>query len=516
MNSRGDSGPGGPANPGQPPKDTAGDRPERLHAPSIGGPEGRPPPTPVDRIAEEAERAGAETTPAQTLTSFDWLSTIADELVLVSDRMGNQPAAAKAPSEPPSARASDFADLPLDAASASILGQVVLGYSPIIDEHRGVIATRLTLVPVRADAVLDTGALLRAVGEVWPAGSGVVSLNVVSEPLLKDLLRAKPNPNVMIEVPASLAGAPDNAQALLEIASRGNTLLIKGRPERELPRAVLPCFKWSIVDFADDRRLGGAAPPSGVARSIPHLQTGVRTMAQLRLSFSRGAIAVIGWPIHESLTSFQKARPDLRVVLEMISRIDRGEATAAIAQSLMRDPLLGFELLRYTNAAPSGPLQLEAGSFHDAISILGHQHLRRWLAGILGQAGDEVLLKPVNFAALRRGLLMRLLAADSSDAQTRDELFMCGAFSLLDRILAKPVGELMRTLVLPERVRQALVERRGPFLPMLELARAIESEVPHDIRAAANAAFVSPLEINRALLRTLHIASRMERASSGS
>lgn len=239
-------------------------------------------------------------------------------------------------------------------------------------------------------------------------------------------------------------------------------------------------------------------------------------MAQLRLSFSRGAIAVIGWPIHESLTAFQKARPDLRVVLEMISRIDRGEATAAIAQSLMRDPLLGFELLRYVNAAPSGPLQLEAGSFHDAISILGHPHLRRWLAGILGQAGDEVVLKPVNFAALRRGLLMRLLAADSSDAQTRDELFMCGAFSLLDRILAKPVGELMRTLVLPERVRQALVERRGPFLPMLELARAIESEVPHDIRAAANAAFVSPLEINRALLRTLHIASSMERASSGS
>jgi hypothetical protein len=50
-------------------------------------------------------------------------------------------------------------------------------------------------------------------------------------------------------------------------------------------------------------------------------------------------------------------------------------------------------------------------------------------------------------------------------------------------------------------------------LPLLELVRAIEPEVPHDICSAANAAFVSPGEINRALLRTLFVAAELERGA---
>ena len=44
----------------------------------------------------------------------------------------------------------------------------------------------------------------------------------------------------------------------------------------------------------------------------------------------------------------------------------------------------------------------------------------------------------------------------------------------------------------------------------LELARAVESELPHDIRAASQALFVEPIEVNRALLRSLLVASRLE------
>ena len=112
---------------------------------------------------------------------------------------------------------------------------------------------------------------------------------------------------------------------------------------------------------------------------------------------------------------------------------------------------------------------------------------------------------------MRRGLLMRELAATrQDDDETRSELFMCGVFSLLDRVFAKPVGELLQTLVVPERVRQALVDEAGRYFPMLELARAVETELPHEIRAAADAVFVGPLEINRALLRTLAIAAQLE------
>ena len=66
-----------------------------------------------------------------------------------------------------------------------ILGQVALGYSPMIDRHRAVIATRLTAVsdaPGRHAATPPR--LLAAVAEVWPDDGGSVSLNVLSETLL--------------------------------------------------------------------------------------------------------------------------------------------------------------------------------------------------------------------------------------------------------------------------------------------------------------------------------------------
>ena len=69
------------------------------------------------------------------------------------------------------------------AGTPVILNQVALGYSAFIDRNRAVVATRLTVFPMRPDAVLDAGQLLAAVGEVWPPTGGRVSLNIASESL---------------------------------------------------------------------------------------------------------------------------------------------------------------------------------------------------------------------------------------------------------------------------------------------------------------------------------------------
>ena len=71
----------------------------------------------------------------------------------------------------------------------TVLGQVVLGYSPMVDRHRAITAARLTVFPSRPDATPDAAALLEAVAEVWPADGGRVSLNVASETALQDLVR---------------------------------------------------------------------------------------------------------------------------------------------------------------------------------------------------------------------------------------------------------------------------------------------------------------------------------------
>ena len=119
-------------------------------------------------------------------------------------------------------------------------------------------------------------------------------------------------------------------------------------------------------------------------------------------------------------------------------------------------------------------------------------------------------MKPVMFAALRRGLLMEELVRQNGDAEMRGEMFICGVFSLLDHMLKLPFEELLKALPVPDRVRDALISRQGPLAPYLELVCAIENEALFDIRECADRVFMGLLEINGAVLRALRSARQLD------
>jgi len=390
-----------------------------------------------------------------------------------------------------------------------VLGQVVLGYSPMVDRHRAITAARLTVFPSRADTVPDSAALLEAVAEVWPADGGRVSLNVASETALQDLVRFRPAPNVMVEIPAFMACDIANSDALREMHAHGSTLLIKGRPLSPLPREVLPCFAYSIIDVADDRR-DGSPPPGGVTRTIPHIQAGVRTLAEMEQSFQRGAIAVLGWPIDDVAANGKgHARPELQFIVELINRVDREEPADRLEAVLKTDPTLAFRLMRYINS-PAFGLSVEINSFRHAIMVLGYNRLKRWLALLLASASKDPNVKPVMYAAVRRGLLMEELGRQSASADQRSEMFICGVFSLLDRLMGQPLAELVQSIPVPDTVRAALVDGAGPYHAQLELVRAVEAESVFDIRSAADATMLGLPEVNRAVLRALAGARQLD------
>lgn len=396
----------------------------------------------------------------------------------------------------------------------AILGLVSLGYSPVIDRNRAVIATRLTVSPLKPDIVLDPSELLAAVSGVWPADGGRVALNVASETLLQDLMRSEPTTNVMVEIPAFMAVDSANASAIVALHARGNALMLKGRPLAELPREVLPCFRYSIIDFTDDRRLQEASAPAGISRNIQHVQAGVRSVADMELSFSRGAAAVLGWPIDDVIvTSNNKGKPagqtDLNTIVELIHRVDTQEPIDKLEATLKRDPTLAFKLMRYINS-PAFGLSVEISSFRHAIMMLGYARLKRWLALLLATASKDVNLKPVMFAAVRRGLLMEELVRTSGDEEMRNEMFICGVFSLLDRMFKQPFEDLLKSIPVPEKVYQALVEETGPYHPFLEVVRAVEDGSPYDFRQSADNLMMSVSEINRAMLRALTAGMQLD------
>ena len=141
--------------------------------------------------------------------------------------------------------------------------------------------------------------------------------------------------------------------------------------------------------------------------------------------------------------------------------------------------------------------------------LMGYGPLKRWLALLLVTAGRDPALRPAMFAAVRRGLLMEELVRATADEETRGEMFICGVFSLLDVMLGRSFDELFRSVPVPERVQQALVEGTGPYQAALTLARALEQGVRSDILAAADGCFLGLGEVNVALLRALAAAREL-------
>jgi len=278
---------------------------------------------------------------------------------------------------------------------------------------------------------------------------------------------------------------------------------------------VLPCFKYSIIDLADERRLSDNATPPGVTRSILYVQSGVRTVVDMEGAFARGAEAVLGWPIDDAVSTTAAMQgksqigPGMQAIVKLIHQVDKEEPIEKLENTLKLDPPLAFKLLRYINS-PAFGLRVEINSFRHAIMMLGYQRLKRWLALLLATASKDVNLRPVMFAAVRRGLLMEELVRSTGDEEMRNEMFICGVFSLLDRMFQQPFATLLDTIPVPERVRQALAEESGPYKPYIELVRAVESESLFDFRDAADTLMMSVSEINRAQLRALMSASDLE------
>ena len=166
--------------------------------------------------------------------------------------------------------------------------------------------------------------------------------------------------------------------------------------------------------------------------------------------------------------------------------------------------------MRYINS-PAFGLRVEISSFRHAIMMLGYKRLKRWLALLLATASKDVNLKPVMFAAVRRGLLMEELGARQrrrGDAQRDVHLRrVLAARPHVPAALLRTAGQHPGA-----RARVPGAGRRRPARtsPTSQLVRAIENESLFDFREAAEALMMSVSEINRAQLRALTAASQLE------
>jgi c-di-GMP phosphodiesterase len=164
--------------------------------------------------------------------------------------------------------------------------------------------------------------------------------------------------------------------------------------------------------------------------------------------------------------------PAMARVTRLLNRVLQDAELSEIAAELRSDVSLSYELLRHANSPLLG-LRRQIDATDQAVLLLGRDAIYRWLcARLLAALPGRPTARALQEIALARAMLFeRLASAVGASAPT---LYTMGLLSLLDVMLPMPMADAVAPLKLPPDMVAALVERRGPWAPLLALAAALE------------------------------------------
>jgi c-di-GMP phosphodiesterase len=404
----------------------------------------------------------------------------------------------------------------LPAGVHQVLDTLSICYAPLIDKKRKAIGTRLTLLSLRPQDRMPIGTVLTALNAVWPDTSAPLLVAPLDAPLDGSADAWQAPKNAVLEVPAVGLRDPDVQSATQRMFRDGKRLAIRGRPDAPLPPALLSCFESSLIHINEDRRVSADGKPLTAnaavqaQRKLPFIITGVQTVADVDSAFERGAAASVGWPLDdEQHRAVRPLQPGQAVVLELLRLVRDDAELSKIDATLKRDPALAFKLLRLVNSAAFG-LPVQITSFQHAVMMLGYKKMMRWLSLLLATASKDANTFPLMHASIRRGMFLEFVGGIDESSEVRDELFITGAFSMLDRITGAPFEQLFELISLSENVVDAIVRREGPYAPYLALIESIERSDPIGVGKQLDSLAMSVSICNEALLKAMQSANTLD------
>ena len=279
------------------------------------------------------------------------------------------------------------------------------------------------------------------------------STAVLSAPLLEKL----PPGRVVLSVDAAALARQGELARLTMLHALGYRVMLDGA----VPAGVtVPSTLRSVsMDCS-----ASAPPPASLPPLFaPHLARFVGTGARQEEAAAAGFTWFSGdypqYPVPAEEVDDGTSR---RRLLALLGLLARDADTSELEALLKQDPALCFHLLKLVNSAAFA-LAKPIASFTQAIALLGRRQMQRWLQLLLYARPDPDslpnLLLPI---AAQRGAQLEVLCKNAGgDRDAQDIAFMTGVFSLLDRLFAVPMHEVVASLLLPAEVCDALLRRAG-------------------------------------------------------
>lgn len=386
----------------------------------------------------------------------------------------------------------------------------LISHQPLVNRQSKIIATRLTLHLGAGGRCSDAVRSLNAIADVWPAGDKPVFVSCGKIPCDATFLQWTGAPNATLELqsgPFVDAGAADFVARLKEL---GLPLCLDFDANAAQVLSTGAQFRFIGFDAqsftpAQLRVLATKTQPYGIP-----LAFNVETAQEFQSSLDAGMTAAASWFFKRPVAAPAKAlNPAQAQIIRVLNLVRKNADVKEIEAALKHDVALSYKLLRYINSAGFG-LSCEIQSFRHAVTILGYEKLNKWLSLLLATAGKDPMATAMLHTALTRARLMELLAQGLVDRREYDNLFITGAFSLLDALLGVGMEQVLESMHLPEPISDALLGNEGMYGPFLDLAVACEGSDGEAIAEQVGMLGLSAEHFNRAQLQALAFADAME------
>ncbi|HOL63927.1 MAG TPA: histidine kinase, partial [Accumulibacter sp.] len=129
---------------------------------------------------------------------------------------------------------------------------------------------------------------------------------------------------------------------------------------------------------------------------------------------------------------------------------------------------------------------------------------------LLSSASKDPMAPAMMHSALVRARQMELLAEGLVERNEIDNLFVTGAFSLLDALFGVSMEKIVETMHLPESISDALLGNGGRYQPFLDLVRSGEGDDGAAIAEQAAMLGLTAEQFNRSQLQALAFAETIE------
>ncbi|MDR2014625.1 MAG: HDOD domain-containing protein [Azoarcus sp.] len=373
---------------------------------------------------------------------------------------------------------------------------VLFTREPVVNKKRSITANRLIAHGPNVPSVTET---LNAASKHWPEQHPVL-LSLGKLIPTPDLMDWQIPPNALVEIPAQTLGHPET-QALLSLLRHAGVEVCLTWYRQGMALPTDTNWRFTLIDGRKNPTPNGAPGLS--------LVWGLPDAATFKQATANGYDGGSGWFFLNDPSPAKELTANHAQIIRLLNLVRNNGKIREIENVLKQDVALAYNLLRYINS-PGFGLKVEIQSFRHAVSILGYDKLNKWLSLLLVTASRDPGTSAMMQTAIARGRFMEQIGAFFLDNAGCGNLFITGAFSMLNSLLGTPMQAVLDEMPLPKPIVDALLYDQGDYAQFLRLARACESFYPNALIQAANDLQLTSGQINQAHLVALDFADKLQ------